>query len=225
MNTRIGLVAEERPEYKINITDTLSSLSTVELISLILGTSSALNLQKARDILNLTDGSIKALSKLRAEDLMKIKRIGKQKAYSILAALELGKRMQIELVNKSGKFDNAGKIFEYLQPRIGNIDHEEAYVLLMNKALNLIKAKRISMGGLTETSFDIRLILKEALLCNSTVIAVAHNHPSGNNKPSKEDDNITHILKEACKTMRIHLIDHVIVSGSNYYSYSENGNI
>lgn len=225
MNTRVDLVAEERPEYKINITDTLSSLSTVELISLILGTSSALNLQKARDILNLTDGSIKALSKLRAEELMKIKRIGKQKAYSILAALELGKRMQIELVGKSGKFDNAGKIFEYLQPRIGNIDHEEVYILLMNNALNLIKAKRISMGGLTETAFDIRLILKEALLCNSTVIAVAHNHPSGNNKPSKEDDNVTQLLKNACKTMRIHLIDHVIVSGSNYYSYSENGNI
>lgn len=225
MNTRIDLVAEERPEYKINITDTLSSLSTVELISLILGTSSTLNLQKARDILNLTDGSIKALSKLRAEELMKIKRIGKQKAYSILAALELGKRMQIELVGKSGKFDNAGKIFEYLQPRIGNIDHEEVYILLMNNALNLIKAKRISMGGLTETAFDIRLILKEALLCNSTVIAVAHNHPSGNNKPSKEDDNVTQLLKNACKTMRIHLIDHVIVSGSNYYSYSENGNI
>lgn len=225
MNTRIDLVAEERPEYKINITDTLSSLSTVELISLILETSSTLNLQKARDILNLTDGSIKALSKLRAEELMKIKRIGKQKAYSILAALELGKRMQIELVGKSGKFDNAGKIFEYLQPRIGNIDHEEVYILLMNNALNLIKAKRISMGGLTETAFDIRLILKEALLCNSTVIAVAHNHPSGNNKPSKEDDNVTQLLKNACKTMRIHLIDHVIVSGSNYYSYSENGNI
>lgn len=225
MNTRVDLVAEERPEYKINITDTLSSLSTVELISLILGTSSALNLQKARDILNLTDGSIKALSKLRAEELMKIKRIGKQKAYSILAALELGKRMQIELVGKSGKFDNASKIFEYLQPRIGNIDHEEVYILLMNNALNLIKAKRISMGGLTETAFDIRLILKEALLCNSTVIAVAHNHPSGNNKPSKEDDNVTQLLKNACKTMRIHLIDHVIVSGSNYYSYSENGNI
>lgn len=225
MNTRVDSVAEERPEYKINITDTLSSLSTVELISLILGTSSALNLQKARDILNLTDGSIKALSKLRAEELMKIKRIGKQKAYSILAALELGKRMQIELVGKSGKFDNAGKIFEYLQPRIGNIDHEEVYILLMNNALNLIKAKRISMGGLTETAFDIRLILKEALLCNSTVIAVAHNHPSGNNKPSKGDDNVTQLLKNACKTMRIHLIDHVIVSGSNYYSYSENGNI
>ena len=225
MNTRVDLVAEERSEYKINITDTLSSLTTVELISLILGTSSALNLQKARDILNLTDGSIKALSKLRAEELMKIKKIGKQKAYSILAALELGKRMQIELVGKSGKFDNAGKIFEYLQPRIGNIDHEEVYILLMNNAFNLIKAKRISMGGLTETSFDIRLILKEALLCNSTVIAVAHNHPSGNNKPSKEDDNVTQLLKNACKTMRIHLIDHVIVSGSNYYSYSENGNI
>ena len=224
MNTRVDLVAEERSEYKINITDTLSSLTTVELISLILGTSSALNLQKARDILNLTDGSIKALSKLRAEELMKIKKIGKQKAYSILAALELGKRMQIELVGKSGKFDNAGKIFEYLQPRIGNIDHEEVYILLMNNAFNLIKAKRISMGGLTETSFDIRLILKEALLCNSTVIAVAHNHPSGNNKPSKEDDNVTQLLKNACKTMRIHLIDHVIVSGSNYYSYSENGN-
>lgn len=193
MNTIVDLVAEERPEYKINITDTLSSLSTVELISLILGTSRALNLQKARDILNLTDGSIKALSKLRAEELMKIKRIGKQKAYSILAALELGKRMQIELVGKSGKFDNAGKIFEYLQPRIGNIDHEEVYILLMNNALNLIKAKKISMGGLTETAFDIRLILKEALLCNSTVIAVAHNHPSGNNKPSREDDNVTQL--------------------------------
>lgn len=95
----------------------------------------------------------------------------------------------------------------------------------MNNALNIKKAKRLSIGGLTETVFDIRLMLKEALLNNATIIAVAHNHPSGNKRPSGEDDRITKKLKGACDTMRIHLLDHVIVTKDGYYSYSEEGKL
>ena len=95
----------------------------------------------------------------------------------------------------------------------------------MNKTFKPIKIKKISSGGLTETAFDVRIILKEALLNDSTVIAVAHNHPSGNKRPSAEDDRITSRLKQACDTMRIYLVDHIIATDSGYYSYSEEGKI
>lgn len=112
-----------------------------------------------------------------------------------------------------------------MKPRIGRLDHEEVWVMLMNNAFNLKKVKKISSGGLTETAFDVRVILKEALLNNSTVIAVAHNHPSGNKRPSKDDDGVTRKLQQACDTMRIKLIDHVIVTDLGYYSFSEEGKL
>ena len=97
--------------------------------------------------------------------------------------------------------------------------------MLMNQNYRLIKAVRISHGGITETLVDIRIIIKEALLCNATVVALCHNHPSGSINPSKEDDRLTTRLDEACKTMRLYLLDHVIVTDGSYYSYHDMGRI
>ena len=104
-------------------------------------------------------------------------------------------------------------------------DHEEAHVLLMNNRFKLIKAVKLSSGGLTETAVDIRVILREALLNNATTLTLIHNHPSGNARPSGDDDRLTQKLKRACETMRIYMVDHIIVTDTKYYSYSEEGKI
>lgn len=225
MNTINDLVAEERPEYKIKENGSLSSLTSVELLAMLFGRSSTLNLQNARNILKLTEGSVKSLSKLSIKQIREVTNLTEQKANSILAALELGRRSQIEETKNCKKLDSAECIYNYIKPYIGRLTHEEVWVILMNNTFKPIKIKKISSGGLTETAFDVRIILKEALLNDSTVIAVAHNHPSGNKRPNAEDDRITSRLKQACDTMRIYLVDHIIATDSGYYSYSEEGKI
>lgn len=221
METTSNLVAEERPEFKIKESGSFSSLTAVELLAMLFGKSSTLSLQKARALLNLTEGSVRGISKLTSKQIREVTNFTESKANTILAACELGRRAQIEESNENINLSSAYDIYNFMKPRIGRLDHEEVWVMLMNNALNLKKVKNISSGGLTETAFDIRLILKEALLNNSTVIAVSHNHPSGNKKPSKDDDRITRMLQQACDTMRIKLIDHVIVTDLGYYSYAE----
>lgn len=196
-----NLVAEEKPEYKIKENGDFSSLTSVELLAILFGKSSTSTLQKARDILNLTDGSIRGISKLTTKQIREVTNFTESKANAVLAACELGRRAQIEESNNIN-LGSAYDIYNFMKPRIGRLDHEEVWVMLMNNAFNLKKVKKISSGGLTETAFDVRVILKEALLNDSTVIAVAHNHPSGNKRPSKEDDEITRKLQQACDTMR-----------------------
>lgn len=225
MNTTNDLVAEERPEYKIKENGSLSSLTSVELLAMLFGRSSTLSLQNARNILKLTEGSVKSLSKLSIKQIREVTNLTEPKANVLLAALELGRRSQIEETKKHERLDRADYIYNYVKPYIDSLSHEELWVILMNHSFKPIKLKKISSGGLTETAFDVRIILKEALLNESTVIAVAHNHPSGNLRPSAEDDRVTYKLKQACNTMRIHLLDHIIVTDSGYYSYSEEGKI
>lgn len=219
-----NLVAEEKPEYKIKENGDFSSLTSVELLAILFGKSSTSTLQKARDILNLTDGSIRGISKLTTKQIREVTNFTESKANAVLAACELGRRAQIEESNNIN-LGSAYDIYNFMKPRIGRLDHEEVWVMLMNNAFNLKKVKKISSGGLTETAFDVRVILKEALLNNSTVIAVAHNHPSGNKRPSKDDDGVTRKLQQACDTMRIKMIDHVIVTDLGYYSFSEEGKL
>lgn len=225
MNITNNLVAEERPEYKIKENGSLSSLTSVELLAMLFGRSSTLSLQNARNILKLTEGSVKSLSKLSIKQIREVTNLTEPKANVLLAALELGRRSQIEETKKHERLDRADYIYNYVKPYIDSLSHEELWVILMNHSFKPIKLKKISSGGLTETAFDVRIILKEALLNESTVIAVAHNHPSGNLRPSAEDDRVTYKLKQACNTMRIHLLDHIIVTDSGYYSYSEEGKI
>lgn len=225
METTSNLVAEERPEFKIKETGSFSSLTAVELLAMLFGKSSTLSLQKARALLNLTEGSVRGISKLTSKQIREVTNFTEQKANAVLAACELGRRAQIEESNNNINLGSAYDIYNFMKPRIGMLENEEVWIMLMNNIFNLKKAKKISIGGLTETAFDIRLILKEALLNNSTVIAVSHNHPSGNKKPSKDDDRITRKLQQACDTMRIKLVDHVIVTDKGYYSYSEEGKL
>ena len=154
---------------------------------------------------------------------MKYKGIGEAKAITILAACELGKRRQREQPEERPDLGTATRIYNYLHPRMQDLDVEESWLLLMNQNYKLIKSMCLSHGGITETAVDIRLVIKEAVLCNATILAIAHNHPSGSLRPSKDDDQLTQAVKQACDTMRIHFLDHIIITDGSYYSYHEQG--
>lgn len=130
---------------------------------------------------------------------------------------------QAETTEQRPRLDSADAIYAHMLTRMQDLDVEEAWVLLMNQNFRLIKEECVSHGGISETAVDIRIIIREAILHNATVIALCHNHPSNNARPSTDDDRLTQRLKKACEVMRIHLADHIIVTDGQYYSYCEEG--
>ena len=200
-------------------------MSNTELLAILIGSGntdeSAVELMKR--ILNSCNNSLNTLGKMSIRELMTFKGIGEAKAITILAACELGKRRQREQPEQRPELSTATRMYNYLHPRMQDLDVEEAWVLLMNQNFKLIKSLRLSHGGITETAVDVRLIIKEAVLCNATILALAHNHPSGSIRPSREDDRLTQSVKQACDVMRIHFADHIIVADGSYYSYHEQG--
>ena len=178
-----------------------------------------------KQVLGDCNNNLNTLGKLSIKDLERYNGIGPAKAITILAACELGKRRAKEKAEERRDLGSATAIYNFMHPQMQDLDVEEGWVLLMNQHFKLIEAKRISFGGFTETAIDVRVILREALLANATTLTLIHNHPSGNARPSGDDDRITHKLKTACDAMRLYLIDHLIVTDGNYYSYAEEGKI
>lgn len=116
-------------------------------------------------------------------------------------------------------------IYDYMQPVLGDNKTEECWAILMNSSARVIKRIRISSGGLNTCLIDIRVLLKEAILCEATSFILSHNHPSGNKKPSTEDDKLTQSAATAAKTLNIRMLDHVIICNDSYYSYADEGRI
>ncbi|MBO4721045.1 MAG: DNA repair protein RadC [Prevotella sp.] len=201
------------------------TLSNAELLAILIGSgtpgTSAVELMQ--EVLNDCNNSLNTLGKMTIRDLCQYKGIGEAKAITILAACELGKRRQQESPEERPKLDTATKIYNEMHPQMQDLDVEEFWVLLLNQNYRLIKKIRISHGGITETAVDIRIIIREAVLVNATILAVCHNHPSGNLSPSKADDGLTRDIKRACELMHIHFMDHVIITDGLYYSYHELG--
>ena len=137
------------------------------------------------------------------------------------AAVELYKRVQIKQAERK-QIISSETACEILRPLIGDIEREEFWAVYLNQSNRVIRKERLSAGGLTGTLVDIRLIMKAALLCNATGIIIAHNHPSGNEKPSGEDNRITEQVKKAADALNIRLIDHIIITSNTYYSYVDN---
>ena len=193
---------EDRPREKLARLGA-SALSNAELLAILIGSGtpekSAVDLMK--EILADCGNNLNQLGKLSLAELQRYKGVGLAKAVTIQAACEMGRR------------------------RMQDLDVEEAWVVLANQSFRLIKVLRLSHGGISETAVDVRVALREALLCNATVMALCHNHPSGNCHPSRDDDRITDLMRKACETMRIRLVDHVIVTDGAYYSYREEGKL
>ena len=137
------------------------------------------------------------------------------------ASVELYKRVQIKQAERR-QVVSSETACEILRPLIGDVEKEEFWAIYLNQSNRVIRKERLSAGGIACTYVDVRLIMKAALLCNATGLIIAHNHPSGNEKPSKEDNLITEQVKKAAETLNIRLIDHVIVTSSTYYSYMDN---
>ena len=217
---------EDRPREKMMRLGA-AALSNAELLAILIGSGSqdesAVDLMKR--MLADCGNNLNTLGKKTIAELAggRYKGLGPAKAVTILAACELGKRRQQEKAEERKRLDSAAAIYEYMLPLMQDLAEEEAWVVLMNQNFKLIKPVQLSHGGITETAVDIRLAVKHALLCNATVVALCHNHPSGNARPSGDDDRLTQRMKEACKVMRLHFLDHIIVTDGRYYSYAEEG--
>lgn len=217
---------EDRPRERLERLGA-EALSNAELLAILIGSGtpqqSAVDLMKV--VLAACHNNLNALGKMSINELESFKGIGPAKAITILAACELGKRRARERAEERADIGSATAIYNYMHPRMQDLDVEEFHVLLMNQNFKLIKEERISHGGITETAVDIRIIMKEAILNNATVLAVCHNHPSGSTHPSRQDDQLTERIRKACDIMRIYFLDHVIITDGAYYSYREQGRI
>lgn len=217
---------EDRPRERLERLGA-EALSNAELLAILIGSGtpqqSAVDLMKV--VLSSCHNNLNSLGKMSIKDLEGFKGIGPAKAITILAACELGKRRARERVEERADLGSATAVYNYMHPRMQDLDVEEFHILLMNLNFKLIKAVRISHGGITETAVDIRIIMKEVLLNNATVLAACHNHPSGNTHPSRQDDQLTDRIRKACDIMRVYFLDHVIVTDGAYYSYREQGRI
>lgn len=217
---------DDRPREKLARIGA-ENLSDAELIAILIGSGntkeSAVDLMKR--ILKDCDNNLGILGRKSISELTAYNGIGEAKAISILAACELGKRREHEDKLERLDLSQPDAIYQHLLPKMRDLDVEEAYIVLMNNNYKHIKTVRLSHGGITETAVDVRVIIKEAVLCNSTIVALAHNHPSGNIHPSGHDDQITRQVKSACDAMRLHFADHIIVTDGAYYSYHESGKL
>ena len=217
---------DDRPREKLARIGA-ENLSDAELIAILIGSGnpqeSAVDLMKR--ILKDCDNNLGILGRKSISELTAYNGIGEAKAISILAACELGKRREHEDKLERLDLSQPDAIYQHLLPKMRDLDVEEAYIVLMNNNYKHIKTVRLSHGGITETAVDVRVIIKEAVLCNATIVALAHNHPSGNIHPSGHDDQITRQVESACDAMRLHFADHIIVTDGAYYSYHESGKL
>lgn len=217
---------EDRPREKMMMQGP-SALSNAELLAILIGSGSKNEsaVELMRKVLNNYHNSLNELGKTSIEELCKFKGIGTAKAVTLLAASELGKRRKEEGPGERTQIRSAQDVYQLLYPLMCDLPIEECWVLLLNQASKVIDKVKIGQGGLASTQVDIRCILREALLKRAVALILCHNHPSGNIRPSKEDDRLTETLQQAAKLLNIRLLDHVVVTDGNYYSYADEGRI
>lgn len=215
---------EDRPREKL-LALGRRSLSDAELIAILIGsgstTESAVDLSKR--ILLSCNNQLAALAKLSVQDLSKFKGIGEAKAISIIAALELGRRRKESEIVNTDKITSSKEAFHLLHPFFADLLHEEFWVIMLNKANKIIHKSLISKGGQSGTVADPKIIYKAALEHNAANIILAHNHPSGNLRPSDADLSLTKKLIDAGKLLDISVLDHLIFAGNSYLSFADEG--
>ena len=187
------------------------------------GSSDDNAVELARKILADFDNNLGELGKATLAQLKNYKGMGEAKAIGVIAALELGRRRNAGEIIKKKKIVSSKEIFNLFHPMLSDLPHEEFWILFLNKSLCYIDAQRLSIGGLADASVDVRLIMKMAIEQLASSIALCHNHPSGNITPSKNDILLTQKVKEGGALLDITLVDHVIVAGSEYFSFADEG--
>ncbi len=216
--------AEDRPREKLSKNGP-RSLSDAELIAILIG-SGNLNesaVELSRRILASVDNNLNELGRKSIENLKTFKGIGEAKAITIVAALELGKRRKESDIKIKSKITGSKDVAEYFQPMLGDLNHEEFWILLLDRGNKIIESFRISQGGITGTVIDVRIILKTALEKGATSIILCHNHPSGTLQASDADLKITRKITDAAKIMDIPVLDHIIIGNDKYFSFADEG--
>ncbi len=217
---------EDRPREKMQKKG-ISSLSDAELIAILLrsGNSDETAVTVAQRLLTLAQNNLNELGKFSLHQITQIKGIGEAKAITVLAALELGRRRKaVEAINRE-RVTSSHDVVEIFQPMLADLPHEEFWALLLNKANKVIDKVRVSQGGVAGTVVDVRIIVKTAVEKLASSIIIAHNHPSGNPKPSDKDISITKKLKDAANLFDISILDHLIITDNECYSFADNGNL
>lgn len=200
-----------------------AALSDAELVAILIGSGnrdeSAVALCKR--IFASVDNNLSELGKLSLKQLMEFKGIGEAKAITIAAALELGRRRRSGDALEKKKIASSASVFELMQPVIGELPHEEFWIVYLNNSNKVIQKNQLSKGGITGTLVDVRLALKTALEVGATGIILAHNHPSGTLKPSEADKQLTSKLHTAAKSLDIKVLDHLIITEKAYFSFAD----
>lgn len=213
---------EDRPREKLLLKGK-SSLSDAELIGILLGsgtkTLSAVDL--AKQILNSVENDLHHLAKLSVKELTKFKGIGEAKAINIVSALELGRRRKETEQVKKVKITCSADAYELIKPELIDLPHEEFWVILMKRNNEVIKKVQISSGGVSGTAVDPKIIFKNAIENLASGVILAHNHPSGNTNPSEPDKRLTQNLKRAGEVLEIPILDHLIFTDHNYFSFAD----
>ncbi|MEP5339297.1 MAG: DNA repair protein RadC [Algibacter sp.] len=198
-------------------------LSDAELVAILIGSGnkdeSAVALCKR--IFASVDNNLSELGKRSIKQLMEFKGIGEAKAITIIAALELGRRRRGEEALEKKKITSSNSVFELMQPVIGELHHEEFWIIYLNNSNKVIQKNQLSKGGITGTLVDVRLVLKSALEVGATGLILAHNHPSGTLKPSEADRKITNKLKRAAEGLDIKVLDHLVITEKAYFSFAD----
>ena len=217
---------QERPREKLFLNGRLA-LTDTELLAILIGSGNQKEtaLCISRKVLSNTDYNLSDLSRLSVQKLMNFRGIGKVKALTIIAALELGRRRRNEKVIASAKLSSSKNVFELMQPLLGDLEHEEFWVLLLNNANTLKYKWQLSIGGITATLVDVRLIFKKALEIGATSMILCHNHPSGNLTPSQSDILLTKKVIKGAHLLDVKILDHVIVTEKSFYSFADEGNL
>jgi DNA repair protein RadC len=215
---------EDRPREKL-IQKGTSGLTDAELLAILIGSGtrdkSAVDL--GRELLGIVNNNLNSLGKLTINDLKKIRGIGPARAVTIAASLELGRRRKLAEAQYIQQIRSSKDVADIFQPLLSDLLHEEFWILFLNRSNKVINRMKLSQGGISGTVTDVRIIMKQAVECLASGIIVCHNHPSGNLNPSESDSKITQKIKEAGNLMDIQLLDHLIISDKDYYSFADNG--
>lgn len=215
---------DDKPREKLMNKGKLA-LSDAELIAILIGSGSRNEsaVQLSKRILSSVGNNLNALGKLSLQQLVTFKGIGEAKAISIQAAMELGRRRRAEEAVELKKITSSKSIFELMQPIIGELGHEEFWIIYLNNSNKVLTKSQLSKGGITGTLVDVRLVYKAALEMGAVSIILSHNHPSGALQPSEADKQITRKLKLAGESLDIRILDHLIITETNYYSFADEG--
>ena len=214
---------DDKPREKL-LNKGRSALSDAELIAILIGSGSKSEsaVELSKRILSSVDNNLNELGRLSIKQLMQFKGIGEAKAVTIAGALEIGRRRRGETSAKIEKIASSKDAFEILQPIMGELEHEEFWILYLNNSNKVLQKSQLSKGGITGTLVDVRILMKQTLELGAVGLILAHNHPSGTLKPSNADKDITQKIKRASESLDIKVLDHLIITQKDYFSFADN---